>query len=139
MESVERIQEITMIAPAPHFSGTTNINREFEYLLLGDLRQVLEEPVTPQSSRWILAILDLLLAGRPRSRPSVYLPVERRNINISERSNSLESGSLLEKLRRLRDRIAHRTSYDGLIEDLRDELRDAMLDRMSSAACLFDA
>lgn len=126
-----------MIAAAPHYNSASNINRELEYLLLGDLRQILEEPVTPQSSRWILAILDMLVAGRSRVRPSVCLPVERRN--LSERSNSLESGSLLEKLRRLRDRITHRNNYEGLIEDIREELRDAMLDRMSSAACLFDA
>jgi hypothetical protein len=126
-----------MIAAAPHFETYTNQNRELEYLLLGDLRQTLEEPVGPQTSRWLLAILDMILVGRPRVRPSVYLPIESGEDLY--RSRSLESGSLIEKLRRLRDRIAHRSGHSALANEIREELREVMLDRMSSAACLYDA
>ena len=112
-------------------------NRELEYLLLGDLRQTLEEPTGPQTSRWLLAILDMILACHPRVRPSIYLPVHLNEDRY--RPQSLESGSLIEKLRRLRDRVAHRTGHSSLASEIREELREVMLDRMSSAACLFDA
>ena len=126
-----------MIAAAPHFETSTSENRELEYLLLGDLRQTLEEPVGPQTSRWLLAILDMILVGRPHGRPSVYLPVDSHSAAF--RSGNLESGSLIEKLRRLRDRIAHRAGHTVLANEIREELREVMLDRMCSAACLYDA
>ena len=39
---------------------------ELEYLLLGDLREMLEEQTTPQSRKWMLAVLDTLLDMLPR-------------------------------------------------------------------------
>ena len=126
-----------MIAAAPHFEVVTDDNRVLEYLLLGDLRQSLEEPAGPLTSRWLLAILDMILVGRPKSRPMVYLPVEARESDFQQRC--LDSGHLIEKLRRLRDRIAHRSGHAELANEIREELREVMLDRMSSAACLFDA
>lgn len=132
-----------MIAAAPHFESTAHSeanaseNRELEYLLLGDLRQVLEEPAGPQTSRWLLAILDIILVGRPRARASVYLPIQ--SAEEAYRQKCLETASLIEKLRRLRDRIAHRTGHSILAHEIREELREVMLDRMSSAGCLYDA
>jgi hypothetical protein len=126
-----------MIAAAPHFQIANDENRELEYLLLGDLRQTLEEPSSPQTSRWLLAILDMILVGRPHARPSVYLPIQQNS--DSYRSNCLESGSMIDKLRRLRDRVAHRAGHASLANEIREELREVMLDRMSSAACLYDA
>lgn len=126
-----------MIAAAPHYEILSSENRELEYLLLGDLQQTLEEPAGPQTSRWLLAILDMILAGRPSIRPSVYLPVHLTDDRY--RPNRLESGSLIEKLRRLRDRVAHRAAHAALANEIREELREVAQDRMSSAACLFDA
>jgi hypothetical protein len=126
-----------MIAAAPHYEIVTTENRELEYLLLGDLRQTLEEPSGPQTSRWLLAILDMILVGRPHVRPSIYLPVHLTDERY--RPSPLESGSLIEKLRRLRDRIAHRAAHTALANEIREELREVMLDRMSCAACLYDA
>ena len=126
-----------MIAAAPHYECSTDENRELEYLLLGDLRQTLDEPAGPQTSRWLLALLDMILVSHPRIRPSVYLPVHINGDRYQPRS--LESGSLIEKLRRLRDRVAHRAGHLALASEIREELREVMLDRMSSAACLFDA
>jgi hypothetical protein len=126
-----------MIAAAPHYEILTSENRELEYLLLGDLRQILDESPGPQTSRWLLAILDMILAGRPNVRPAVFLPVHLTDDRY--RRNRLESGSLIEKLRRLRDRIAHRAGHASLANEIREELREVMFDRMSSAACLFDA
>ena len=44
------------IAPRGYWSA-------LEYLLLGDLRQVLDEPSTLLRDRWLVSLLDVLLAG----------------------------------------------------------------------------
>lgn len=126
-----------MIAAAPHLQLTHEQNRDLEYLLLGDLRQVLEEPDSPQTSQWLLAILDMILVGRPSTRSAVYLPIEGKSDSFSSRLS--KSGLFIDKLRRLRDRVAHRTAYANLATEIRAELREVMLDRMSSASCLYDA
>lgn len=127
-----------MIAAAPHFQAKQEQNKDLEYLLLGDLRQVLEEPPGPLTSRWLLAILDLILAAHPPIRQAVYLPVAPTT-NVRSGSRLLESASMIDKLRRLRDRVAHRSDHRTLADEIREELREVMLDRISSAACLFDA
>ena len=124
-----------MIAAAPHFTANGTHNRELEYLLLGDLRQILEEPVGPRTSAWLLATLDMILAGRSQLRTAVYLPVQT-DANFARSS---KSQSIIDKLRRLRDRVAHRSNYTTLANEIREDLRDVMLDRMSSASCCFDA
>ena len=70
-----------MIAASPRHISATGENRELEFLLLGDLREILEEPVGPQTSCWLLAILDMLLSDGPlaagdlrRSGPSQEVP-----------------------------------------------------------------
>jgi hypothetical protein len=126
-----------MIAAAPHYGPSTIENRELEYLLLGDLREILDEPCSPQTSLWLLAILDMILVSRPRSR-TIGLPIVPDD-PFRQRSRSLESGTLIEKLRRLRDRVAHRSGHAALASEIRQELREVMLDRMSSAGCLYDA
>ena len=124
-------------AAAPHFRISDSQNRELEYLLLGDLRQILDEPAGTQTSSWLLATLDMILVGRSQSRTTVYLPVQTAADSYFPRS--LKSHSIIDKLRRLRDRVAHRSNYTLLANEIRDELREVMLDRMSSASCLYDA
>lgn len=126
-----------MIAPSPHYPIITGENRDLEYLLLGDLRQILDEPAGPQTSRWLLAILDMILVSHPNIRTSVYLPVHATEDRYG--GGRLESSSLIEKLRRLRDRVAHRAGHSVLANEIREELREVMLDRMGSAACVYDA
>ncbi|HEY0983647.1 MULTISPECIES: hypothetical protein [unclassified Schlesneria] len=126
-----------MIAASPQYEFTHVEHRELEYLLLGDLRQILEEPEGPHTACWLLAILDMILVGRPRLRRAVYLPVRVPEDPYQPRT--METRSLIEKLRRLRDRVAHRAGHAALANEIRDELREVMLDRMSSAGCLFDA
>ncbi len=126
-----------MIAAAPHHSFSAYRNRDLEYLLLGDLRQTLEEPAGPQKSRWLLAILDMILVGQPRVRPPIFLPVHSSDSRCH--MDAAESDSLVEKLRRLRDRVAHRSDHFSLANEIREELREVMLDRVSSAACMYDA
>ena len=126
-----------MIAAAPHFQTNTGENRELEHLLLGDLRQILEEPAGPHTSSWLIAILDMLLVCRvevcPANETLATVPVDRYQ------PRNLESGSLMEKLRRLRDRVAHRSVHTALANEIREELREVMRDRMGSAGCLYDA
>lgn len=126
-----------MIAASPRHISAAGENRELEFLLLGDLREILEEPVGPHTSCWLLSILDMLLVARPHTRQSVFLPVESTNDRY--RATGLETGSLIDKLRKLRDRVAHRASHVSLANEIREELREVMMDRMSSAACLYDA
>lgn len=128
-----------MIAAAPHYESSQTENRALEYLLLGDLRQILDEPPSPQNSLWLIAILDMILVSRPRSRPEIYLPVQTPVDPFAQRARLLETGSLVEKLRRLRDRVAHRSGHAALANEIREELREVMLDRLSSAGCLYDA
>lgn len=120
-----------MIAAAPHYSTQSGDNRDFEYLLLGDLRQVLEEPSGPQTSRWLIAILDMILVGRPHSRQTVYLPVNSSDTVGYQRDRT--TVSMMEKLRRLRDRVAHRTGHAELANELRDQLHEYMQMRIAAA------
>jgi hypothetical protein len=63
-----------MIAVANQFAASNSHNREFEYLLLGDLRQILEDPPGPETSLWLLAILDMILANRAPMASLTTLP-----------------------------------------------------------------
>jgi hypothetical protein len=97
---------------------------ELEYLLLGDLREMLEEPLTPQSRKWMLAVLDTLLDTLPRehrlqSSDGYLAEVLHEFPNWSGRVDRLES--------------RHYDLYDRLW-DLRDELEVEQLDRPAVAA-----
>ncbi len=53
------------IAPRGYWS-------DLEYLLLGDLRQVLDEPSTLLRDRWLVSLLDVLLAGNRHESAQSY-------------------------------------------------------------------
>lgn len=91
---------------------------ELEYLLLGDLREMLEEPLTYRSRKWMLAVLDVLLDTLPRehrlmSTDGYLSEVLQEFPNWSGRVEQLES--------------QHYSLYDRLW-DLRDELEIDELD-----------
>lgn len=96
-----------------------------EYLLLGDLRQLLEDPASPETSQWLVATLDHLLAGRPR-QSSPYLPSLPRALPWAQEPAALlqQKAALLAKLQRLRDRVAHRAPYALLANEIRCDLRE---------------
>ncbi len=99
----------------------------FEYLLLGDLRLLLEEPIGPETNRWLLATLDMILASRPRPSHTTVASVLLRSPWEDETERfSQERSSLYEKLQRLRDRIAHRAPYALLANEIRCDLTDLM-------------
>ena len=130
-----------MIAIANQFAASNAHNREFEYLLLGDLRQILEDPPGPETSLWLLAILDMILATRPpvpsaTTVPAASLSAAKRPDRYPARSS--ETTSVIDKLRRLRDRVAHRSGHTALANEIRADLREVMRDRVNSAGCLYD-
>lgn len=87
---------------------------ELEYLLLGDLREMLEAQTTPQSRRWMLAVLDTLLDMLPREHRLKSLDGYLSEV-LSEFPNWSIHVDRLE--------AEHYDLYDRL-SDLRDELED---------------
>lgn len=116
---------LPLLAPPP--ASVSAQASPLEYLLLGDLRQLLEEPASPETSRWIVAILDRLLAGRPRTT-SPYLPSTPRNLPWDSDTTAVPAlqALLFAKLQRLRDRVAHHTPYALLANEIRCDLREWM-------------
>lgn len=90
----------------------------FEHLLLGDLRELLDDNPGRERDRWLLATLDMLLVFRPRTS-RVYLPILPRESDLGP----AEIPVSFEKLQRLRDRIAHRAPYEALAQELSVDLR----------------
>ena len=85
---------------------------ELEYLLLGDLREMLEEPITPQSRKWMLAVLDALLDTLPqehrlKSVDGYLTEVLEEFPNWAGRVNRLEAHyyELFDRLSDLRDEL----------------------------------
>jgi hypothetical protein len=96
---------------------------EFEHLVLGDLRELLNDDPSRERDRWLLATLDMLLVSRPR-RSLVYLPVIPRDADwVAGATNPSELPLPFERLQRLRDRIAHRAPYEALAQELIVDLR----------------
>lgn len=98
------------------YSSAAQLQRcsELEYLLLGDLREMLEERLTPLTRRWMLSVLDVLLEHLPRehrlkSTDGYLAEVLHEFPNWSSRVHRLES--------------RHYALYDRL-SDLRDALED---------------
>ncbi len=117
---------LPLLAPPPTSTASQQAS-PLEYLLLGDLRQLLEEPASPETSRWIVAILDRMLAGRPRTM-SPYLPSMPRSLPWGTLSTSIPplQAILFSKLQRLRDRVAHHAPYALLANEIRCDLREWM-------------
>ena len=113
--------------PAATPEAVISSRAAFEYLLLGDLRLLLEEPIGPETNRWLLATLDMVLASRPRPAHAAIPPILMRS-PWEDESERLwqERSTLVEKLQRLRDRIAHRAPYALLANEIRCDLTDLM-------------
>lgn len=112
-----------MIATAPVAARTETTRPGLDHLLLGDLRELLEEPAGGMRDRWLLATLDMLLMSRPRSDAAIPRPnigCDRATTLLS-RMPSADSVSF-GKLQRLRDRIVHRAPAGVLIQELKDDL-----------------
>lgn len=104
-----------------------------EYILLGDLRDLLEESADEHTQPWLVAVLDALLDALPRELhlkandgylrevldeyPSWYRHVE---------SLRREHEDLYRNLRQLRGGIAQRATYEDVADRVRSDLRDWM-------------
>ena len=105
-----------------------------EYILLGDLRDLLEDPVDGENRRWLLAVLDALLETLP-----VEFELEDEDgymIEVLERFPSWSGAverlhrdhdALFQRLKELRGRIDHDDWLAPVANIVRGELRDWML------------
>lgn len=91
----------------------STISAEFSYLVLGDLCEILKQPDDATNSRWLIAILDLLLTHRPGLEAIVLL---------TGGTTAESEQEFYAKLERLRDRVAHRKPYLILSNGIRSDL-----------------
>ena len=114
-------------------SSLTECN-EFQYLLLGDLRDLLSETQDETNRKWLLAILDFLVDLMPRER-RLHDDAGGYLADVLEQSpqhNRLVMSLHLRKLqlnymlRDLRDRIVGQKSWVAVADQISCELRDWM-------------
>lgn len=105
-----------------------------EYILLGDLRDVLEEPADPENRKWLLAVLDALLETLPHEidleDEDGYMSfVLERYPNWSHQVERLhrDHEQLFIKLKELRSRIDSNSWIAPLANEVRRDLRDWVL------------
>lgn len=107
---------------------------EFQYLLLGDLRDIIDDTPDESSKRWLLAVLDVLVELMPRER---YLH-DQRGGYMSEVLDAfpgwgrnvmrlhLKKLHLDYALRSCRNRIRREKSWVAVADQLSSELKDWM-------------
>ncbi len=105
-----------------------------EYILLGDLRDILEEPPDDESRKWLLAVLDTLLETLPREfdleEEDGYLAeVLERYPSWSSQVERLyrDHELLFSKLKELRGRIERDIWVAPIANEVRRDLRDWIL------------
>ena len=101
-----------------------------EFILLGDLRDLLEEPSDELTCKWLRAVLDALLDTLPRKfrlqEEGGYLSeVLEQYPNWYSQVDELhrQQRQLYAKLSRLRGRIAEEVSYEEIADSISDDLR----------------
>lgn len=104
-----------------------------QYILLGDLRDVLEEPPNTETRRWLTAILDALLDTLPRAmelqeQEGYLTEVLEQYPSWHSQVDDLhdEQQVLYTKLYELRKRVDGRATFSRIAEELRHDLRDWM-------------
>ena len=102
---------------------------EFEYILIGDLRDLLEEPDGFETRMWLLAVLDALVETLPRElalkSESGYLSNvldEFPNWETHVQCLQREHVRLYCRLVELRDRIQHHRAMHNLLDQVRADL-----------------
>lgn len=105
-----------------------------EYILLGDLRDLLEETPDRRDCKWLMAVLDTLLETLPKEdelqeNSGGYLSEVVENFpNWSDEVDRLQQTryELYEKLSALRHRISSHRSFSQIAEEVRIDLKDWM-------------
>jgi len=105
-----------------------------EYILLGDLRDILEEPPDAESRRWLMAVLDALLDTLPREFgleeiDGYMTEVLERYPSWTNRVERLHSEHelLFSKLKELRGRVERDIWVAPIANEVRRDLRDWIL------------
>jgi hypothetical protein len=99
---------------SPSLDASLRQCNELQYILVGDLREMLDEPMSQQSRQWMAAVLDTLLEMIPRehklmSRGGYLREVLTDFPNWSGRVDKLEAEhfGLFDRLTELRDELEH--------------------------------
>jgi hypothetical protein len=102
---------------------------EFEYILLGDLRDLLEDSPNDETRAWLMAVLEALLDTLPKefalkSRDGYLAVVLDEYPSWDHKVARLETQyvALYRQLRVLRDRLVTRHRLEDVAERLRLEL-----------------
>ncbi|REJ74355.1 MAG: hypothetical protein DWQ34_23550 [Planctomycetota bacterium] len=102
---------------------------EFEYILIGDLRDLLEDPFDDENRRWLVAVVDALLETLPRefelkSQEGYLADVLEEFPNWDSEVARLEQqyAVLCSRLAQLRERIMSRNPLQEISERLKIEL-----------------
>lgn len=106
---------------------------ELEYILLGDLRDLLEEPADEETAHWLEAVLDALLDTLPeefalKSDHGYLQEVLDRFPNWDTKVAELEAGyaQLFQRLEQLRDRLCYGGDFQRIAATVSADLRDWM-------------
>lgn len=107
---------------------------EFQYLLLGDVRDILDETPDESNRQWLLAVLDVLVSLMPRERHlhdqrggymsevlEVFPGWSRKVMQLHLKKLQLDYS-----LRECRDHIRREKSWVSIADQLSCELRDWM-------------
>lgn len=115
---------------------TDLLNRysSLEYILLGDLRDLLEEGNDQETHKWLIAVLNTLFKTLPREFDlededgymSDVLEMQPHWASRVERLHR-EHEQLITKLKELRTRLIRAESFAPVAHELRRDLRDWML------------
>ncbi|MCA9042377.1 MAG: hypothetical protein KDA65_18635 [Planctomycetaceae bacterium] len=112
-----------------------NNYRTLEYILLGDLRDVLEEELDQSNLTWMTAIIDTLLTTLPReldlAESGQYLHLNQRDFQYHrDEFDSLlsEKHQVYVKLRELRTELVTRGLQQETIARLKHDLHTWMKD-----------
>lgn len=107
-----------------------------EYILLGDLCDLLDEPGDKTTTKWLIAILDALLETLPREfdleeQDGYLAEVMDGHPNWSKKVEHLrcEHEKLFAKLKMLREKLVRQSSFARIAREVRSELRD-WIDRL---------
>ncbi len=106
---------------------------EFEYILLGDLRDLLEDPPSDENRNWLVAVLDALVDTLPKefalkSRDGYLNEVLMEFPNWDREVDRLEVQHLRlhQRLRELRDSVVTGRALEKIAERLRADLEEWM-------------
>lgn len=104
---------------------------ELDYILLGDLRDVLHEEMTEQTRKWLIAIVETLLKTVPEEfrlrEQGGYLEhvLEcRPTLNGEVQKLRLEHATLVDQLKQLETRLVSDQKFCDIAEQLRHDLQE---------------